>query len=457
MAQPHNRFPLIGLRVIDPGELLATLSAAGQRTDQFWGVANSIRCPVGMEPGSAWFVMDRSAADKIGENDYTTLQWVHEGQQGGEPTQFKKYVQHSNIAIGLDGRSDAPRLVEFRDKRQVLKLSAIDREYNVRRPTRRGDPGTSDLFYTDSLNSGTPWTWQSMLNDVWSNLPAGIRGTAPTLAYTPVSQPENFRFHGRAWDAVGTILAATHSLLVLNPLDDEFTIKRHGDTQADLEQALSALVNAGRKMETDAPTADLNLSVCPEKIRFYFPKRAEHQIQITEREDGGALISPYHTIDKDTNLEGAEPGTVLPYRTRFMAELDYTGGINNATALNTLADELLTKIKERIDRGMERGLDYFMGIVTTIKPGAEIHEMVWRDYGDRVGCVTELHRIPSVPGIGPDTPLALDPRRIDIVRKTSNMRDGGSGYYPAKLLRFDPIAHTLSEVDDIWLEDMNEV
>lgn len=48
-------------------------------------------------------------------------------------------------------------------------------------------------------------------------------------------------------------------------------------------------------------------------------------------------------------------------------------------------------------------------------------------------------------------------RRVEIVKKTSDVRDVTSGFYPGKLLSFDPETKALSVVDDIWLEDMNEV
>jgi hypothetical protein len=47
--------------------------------------------------------------------------------------------------------------------------------------------------------------------------------------------------------------------------------------------------------------------------------------------------------------------------------------------------------------------------------------------------------------------------RIEIVKKTSNERNPVSGYFPGKLMRFDPLLHSLVEVADIWLEDMNQV
>jgi hypothetical protein len=51
----------------------------------------------------------------------------------------------------------------------------------------------------------------------------------------------------------------------------------------------------------------------------------------------------------------------------------------------------------------------------------------------------------------------LDPRRVEVIKKTSDQRDGTTGYFPGKLLHFDPATRSLTEVEDIWIEDANQV
>jgi hypothetical protein len=400
-----TRFPMIGEhRCLDPRPLAEDFDRIGLAKD-FWGLANSITCPTGQEPGSAWFLVSREVGDALENNAYYELKWVHENSSGKRTTTtWQKYVLCRAVLVGLDGDGMAPYLLEFRDKRQVLKFGAIDREYNIRRTTRQGDTGSTDLYYEDSRNGGSDWTWQTMFSDVWSNLPSAIRGTAPTLAYTPASEPEGFRFHGSAWDAVGEILEATQSILCLDPIGDTFTVQRLGATQSGLAAAKSALRSAGKHLLTASPLTDLNLASAPATIRFFFPKRVENDSQLAESEDGGPLVDPYHTIDKTTGISGAQAGTVLPYRTEFIAELDADGStINNASALDTLATELKDKLVDRITNATESGRDHYGGIVTTIKPGCEIGEVVWRDYGDSEGCVTEIWRRPELgePGLRP--------------------------------------------------------
>jgi hypothetical protein len=114
--------------------------------DHFWGRANSISCPIGMEPGSAWFLVSRIDGDSIDPNTLQNIVWT-EQPPGGSPTAttFKNYVLHKAILVAKDGDEKAPYLVEFRDKRQIFKLTAVNKEYNVRRTSRQGDSGTTDL------------------------------------------------------------------------------------------------------------------------------------------------------------------------------------------------------------------------------------------------------------------------------------------------------------------------
>jgi hypothetical protein len=392
-----DRYPKCGGKsVLCPATLKSDFDALDLPTP-FWGLCNSIRCPVGMEPGSAWFLVKRADGDALAANSFHALTW-YEGTS--VTATFPKYVLHRAVLVGNDGDSKSPYLLEFRDKRQVLKMATVDKEYNVRRTTRFSDSATTDLYYTDSQNAGSDWTWQTMFDDLWGNLPSAIRGTAPTLAtsgYVPTNEPENFRFHGSAWEAIGVVLEATHNVLCYDPIGDTFTVQRLGAEQSSLTSQETALVTAKRLLTTATPRTDLNLSVAPETIRVFFPKRMELDFQLAETAAGGALVDPYHTIDKTTSLTGAQAGAVMPFRTRFIAEVDEDGStINNSSTLDTLAGEIRDKIVDRINRGTERGRKVYSGIVTTIKPGCEIHEMIWRDYGDKDGLVTEAWRKPEL-------------------------------------------------------------
>ncbi len=424
-----------GKKAIHPAPLLELCERHGL-PEKFWGRANSISCPVGMNPGSAWFLVSRDDGDAIAKNTLQNIVWTERATGNAltttpVTTTFQNYVFHRAILVGCDGDANAPYLVEFRDKRQILQWSTVNKEYNVRRTSRQGDSGTTDLYYDNSRNSGTDWTWQTMFADLWGYLPSAIRGTAPTLAtsgYVPANEPENFRFHGFAWEAIGEVLEATQNVLCYDPIADSFTVQRIGATQTGLSDARTTLNNAGRRLLDDTPRTDLNLSIAPATIRFFFPKRFELESSLFDLASSDPLVNPYHTIDKTTGLTGAQAGTVLPYRTRFTAEIDADGStVNNSSTLDTLADEIKAKIVDRINLGTEAGETWYGGIVSTIKPGCEVHEMRWRDYGDDWGLVTELIRDPAIGRVKQPPVIKLEPFTGEILVKNTGGSDLTAG------------------------------
>lgn len=395
-------------RCLDPGKLYSDRTAAPQ---DFFGRANSISCPTGLSPGSAFFVVTRTANDTLGMNEAYSIKWLHENGT----TVWQKYCIARIWMIGVDGDSRSAALVHMLDKRQLM-LGAAQKSYN----TRRHSGGTystssSDVsqYYTDSLNAGALWTWQEVLADLWDELPSAIRGTAPTLAYIPQVKPQNLSYFGDAWEAVGDLLARCQSMLVYDPIGDAFTVVRIGDPQNGLAAQVAAL--ATRVMYDATPRQNLQLASIPETIRFYFPKYGIP----SQTAAGGQTVRPYYTIDKPSNLAGCQAGTVKPYRTSFHAVYNSQADADKAnyppandTELQNLASELAEKIADKIDLGAERGRIIWNGIVptTALALGSEVASIQWRDLGTDEGCVTESRTAESLPeGQGP--PVSIPPAK----------------------------------------------
>lgn len=397
-----NTFPCI-----DPGKLYSDRTAAPQ---DFWGRASSVTCPVGIYPGSAFFVVSRLSNDTMEMNETYSIKWQHEGGV----TTWQKYVICRQWFIGVDGDGKSAALVELRDKRQLM-LGAAQKSYNTRRHSG-GTYSTSSTdvsqYYTDSLNAGALWTWQEVLADLWDELPSAIRGTAPTLAYIPQVKPQGLSYFGDAWEAVGDLLARCQSQLVYDPIADTFTVVRIGAAQNGLAAQVAALIT---RVEFDGtPRQNLQLASIPETIRFYFPKYGIP----SQTAAGGQTVRPYYTIDKPSNLAGCQAGTVKPYRTSFHAVYNSQADADKAnyppandTELQNLASELAEKIADKIDLGAERGRIIWNGIVptTALALGSEVASIQWRDLGTDEGCVTESRTAESLPERqGP--PIIFQPR-----------------------------------------------
>lgn len=392
---PHvvRYITIAGKDVLDPGVLHEGISRAGFPTD-YWGKANSITCPVGSEPGSAWLLVPADTMDDLDGDELHDITWSHED---GETT-WHKWVVVRAWRIGQDGRGRTPYLVELQDKRRLLKMSALDASYNVRMPAPKArvpaNPGSE--YYSDTLNGGSLWTWQGVLGDMWSKLPAAIAGTAPTIPYTPAGRPEELRYFGySAWSAIGELLAAIGCAVAYDPIADSFSVVRLGETQAGLAEAIDGASH--RLLYDYEPLSGYEKADWPEKIRVYFPKRVKFDGQERDTIDSGNWeIQPYYWEDVATGAAGAEPGTIMRIWDSARALYDSTGTIINSADLATRANDIATSVKKMLGTFGGRLRKHFAGIVSTALPGSQVREVVWRDYGDGVGLITEVKQFPML-------------------------------------------------------------
>ncbi len=394
MALVSRQLYIDGAACLDPGALYCPDGETAAPQD-FAGLANSITCPTGQAPGSAFLVVSRAVNDALAMNSLHTLAWVDDGVT----TSWPNYVICRQWMVGVDGDSKSAALVELRDKRQLM-MGAANWQYNVRRHSggtySAADPAAR--FYTDSLNGSNPYTWQEVLNDLWLHFPSAIRGTAPTLPYTPLYLPENIRVHGDAWAAVGDLLERIQCRLVLNPVASTFSVVRVGAAQAGLASQVAAA--AGRVMFDATPRQNLQMATVPETVRVYFPKYGVPP----QSDAGGQAVKPYHIIDKPSNLAGAVAGSKLGFRTSVHAiypsqtQADLTGGVpDNIADLENYATEIAAKVVNKLDLGTERGRIIYTGIVTSISLGSEAGSVCWRDLGGAEGCVTDYRTAEVVP------------------------------------------------------------
>ena len=384
---------IAGKEVLDPGVLHEGISRAGLPAD-YWGKANSITCPVGSEPGSAWVLVPAATMDSLDADSLHDLTWV----DGDTSTTWQNYVIVRAWRVGIDGAGRQPYVVELQDKRRLLKMSALDASYNVRMPAPKArDPAKPESeYYTDTLNSGALWTWQGVLNDMWSKLPAAIAGAAPSLPYSPSGRPEELRYFGySAWSAITELLAAIGCAIAYDPIGDAFEVVRVGTTQPQLS---AALANASDRLLYDyQPLAGYEKADWPQTIRVYFPKRVQFDGQERDTIDSGNWeIQPYYWEDVATGATGAEPGTVLRVWDSQRALYDSTGTILNSADLNARAADIATSLKNVLGTFGGRLRQHFAGIVSNVLPGSQVREVVWRDYGDGRGLITEVKQFPML-------------------------------------------------------------
>lgn len=432
---------------------------------EFWGRANSYSCPRGAQPGTAWLMLLRSDLDELDKDTFHTLRW----QDGTRLLSIPSLSIVSSWVVNraVAGDKKAVHVVELQDRRRQLAMSVLNDQYNVRIPAPSTTSGAA-IYYAESLNVSVAWTWQTMLDDIWGNLPT-IAGTAPTLPYSPDGTPEGWRFIGEnAWAALHSVLHKIGCTTAFNPLTGVFSYVRLGTVQAGLASAQTALTN--RLMYDYDAGQDYHLGNMPETIRVFFHRRElYHGIEEDTIDSGNWEMSPVVSKDHSTGITGAQAGSVLVVWDDLPATFNAAGTNTNSAALQTRADEIGANIEARIDLADERLRKQYSGLATTILPGAQINEVRWRDFGDDIGLVTEIKQGPSAGFAGampvaehllsPDLdrathplyPRLPQPVQVDDGASSSGVEltANGDGLFPGFVLRW--AAGGWSTLEDCWI------
>lgn len=439
-----------GAAAIDPGKLAEHSELTNAQLD-FALRANSITCPVGIYPGSAFVVVPRTVIDgddAIDRNARHDIAWTWQlsddlSPQNATTTTYKGYVIHEAECVALDGDSKGAYLLELRDIRQTFFASTASKIYNV---SYAGSDGVKQYF-GHTLYSGSPWTWQDILNDLWQLLPDGAGGP-PTLPFAPAFIPDTIRFVGvSAWEAIGQVLDFCQATLTYNPFDDTFSLERLGAAQDGLGDALDGI--AQRLILDYKPKDNCEKGNVPAKLSFVFPRRTYGM---------GKPADAAYVKEIATGIAGAHEATKLAITMPLIAEytsLDIDNDDpSNKAACDAAAAEMATKMIERMTRLLTKREKHFASVVTTVKPGSEIHTALWRDFGDESGIRTEVSSndhllLPS--GLVVDA-YRWPPTELEFIELTTKLALGGIA--KARLLQWDTDTKEFEMVgDEFWVQD----
>lgn len=340
----------------------------------FWGKVNAIRIGHGMEAGQGWLLMRRGDADELVSDDQYDLTFY--GVNKSATLKNLCFVKYTVVSPGVRGDENAHVLVEIRDRRWRYQQYTIDFAYNV-----RSGSGTSD-YYSETKNSGSPWTWNQMVQDIWNNID-GLDGY-PGLPFTPDGTPEGWFFYGEnAWDALTCVLNRLSCTLKLDPFTDVITIVRIGVANSQITTALEKYDE--QRMWDDEPDEATKGRVA-EWVRVIFRKYPQPNQQ---------NVSPYHTIDQLTGVSG-ESGTTYNLYDDLYARYDNNGSLLNLADLTSRATERNTDYVRAYQQGMMRMHRVFIDALddTGLRPDGTVKAIAMEERG--LGTKTEIVRYPFV-------------------------------------------------------------
>lgn len=458
-----DRLTLGGLPCYNPRHAAKAAARLGTSTD-FVGKANAFTLPLGRDPGRGAVLMVRSDLDDLDENSFLQLVW----ESDFDTLTIQSLIITRAIALNkaLTTDPNALFMVELADKRHVFPFSSIDSQYNVRMPAPSALSGPN-LYYPESLNSGAIWGWETMVGDIWSELPDDA-GEAPLLPYSPDGAPNDFRFIGvSAWHALHEVLDKLQIAVKYDPVNDIFSLVRLGETQDGLATTLDDLTDAGRLIYDFDPT-ESDLARMPETIRVFFRRQEAlndeafaHGAEDDTSRSGNWESAPSISKDVATGVSGVAAGSVLPVWNDLPALVNEEGTNTNSAALGTRANEVAQNIEARITTSDASQRKYFSGITTDILPGSEIDSVAWQDFGgdrDSAGLVTVVTQRQTATGL-PDASRPLRPTWPRLPQLVQVFTSGGSegdildanddGFHDARVVRFAD--DDVEVLDDCWI------
>lgn len=356
-----------GRACVDPIPHKETCDRLGLNTDKWFGRVNSFKLTSDKTPGSGCILLRKADLDALDLIQYQTLTFI--GDTTGP-------LSLTNITIlsyecTCPGSADDPDAVYYCDvvdQRHFFAKNTFTsgyRAYNVTVP----DGGS---FQTDTLNSGSPWTWDGVFQDLITKSGVGALGVF-TLPFTPHLQPENLIYLGTPWEALNDLMDRL-ALAWAFGFAASFGIVRVGvDQDASLVTLEASSSYLGRTY--DGYGIDPDAAWYPEKVKVIFRRYPKPDVTSGE--------TPFYAVDITLPANAAiKTGTYVELYDDLSA-LGATGTPSNSSTLSTRATERASdwlRKRRYYDRPLTRAwADIQPNAVLTV--GRSANYVVWDDRG----------------------------------------------------------------------------
>jgi hypothetical protein len=380
---------LSGVPLIDATGARENRSRFHRSTIERIDLANSIHVPTGRWASRGWVLVDRKGYSKL--NLYSTSHILDIGDT--VVLQNLSIVQAQCVTRGLSSDPNAIYLVELTDDRGILLNDwfqfPLTTAYNIWAPAY---PGT---YYSWSTNSGSPWTWGTMLQDMWNKMntldSGNVLGPWPGLPTVPTSVPEGFWFPGvQGWTAFCDVIeylgyTVACDLTQTNP----FTIVVPGN----IDTQFTTLSKANIPTD-DLEWIDIGAGRIPSYVVVLFRRRNQvYGTEETVRSDGSQwLANAYYsvTVNAPITFTGAVGAHYM--WSDFTVEYDQNSNplSTDVVTANTIAQERVLQYFNRIYR---QTLGYMTRTYAGALPfatGARVDGVKW--WMSEIGWRTELVR-----------------------------------------------------------------
>lgn len=383
--------------VIDPRDLRRARKRFFRDDIPELAFANSFYLPSGILPARGWLLLSRASLNAINKYATNLTLTITDFANGPLPLINLAIVQARCVSTGLASDPDAVYLVEVTDARGLLWNRWFQfpttEQYNIIAPAYSA---TSQVFYTQSTNSGVPWTWVTMVEDLWNQMGAFL-GTFPGLPNAgPADTPEGWAFPGvSAWEALNKILDYMGMVIAGNVLSNSGIVV-YGAPDAAF--AAQQVLYAGA-LEDDLEYIDLGSGRVPAEVVVLFHRRNQYYgTEETVRYDAYQWTQNaiYGVTVSAPALFASAVGSHYIWAD-FTVRFDVNGNPLAADVVTaaTVAANITTAYYNRIYRGTLGYMHQWYAGALPFVPGSQVDGVAWRQdyaYRQRQGWVTEIVR-----------------------------------------------------------------
>lgn len=356
-----------GIFCINPVSVKDSFDKINLPTDLFWLYANSMQYGINNEEDRGYFLVSASDVESILSDGSSTVDVTAVFTDGTRTLTLSKLVVLSATQImGKDFGGDAVCLLEVRSQKYILRNTIVGKNYNLLRDVPYPPVSQTDgfLYEKDSLDDGSVWTWESLLEDVL--------GYAPTNGDTlPNYNPENVQ---AANCSVAELLDVVARETGIPYYIDESGEVAFGNHTTFLESGLTTELGY-----PEYKVFNRGSQPYPPGIKVTFP-HTEYHCNATacgSNNDEGDMDCESSIIDplEKGTITWASFDIIYPHAT---SKIQPTGAIYNTSNLDDLADELWENIENLT---ISNDDIIYPGHPGTHGLGMDIHRITYRDYG----------------------------------------------------------------------------
>ena len=329
-------------------------------------------------PGVGWILLDRGSYNQLSPYDTSLSLTIQDFVNPPLTLSNLTVVQARCVTRGLVSDPNAIYLIQITSTEGILYnpwfQMPVNAQYNVRAPAY------DTQFYSTTTNSGTPWTWDGMVGNLWGMAPSQL-GAYPGLPITPAGTPENFTFVGVSlWEAIAHIMA--YLGLVITGEHPNYGIVVAGAADKVFTNLQSQYA---KYLEDDMEYIDSGSGRVPGQVIVYFRKRYQiYGVEETVRDDSFQWQSvPLYsvTIAAPSAFTGA--AGIAYIQVDFTVRYDQDGNplAADVTTAATIAAERVAQFYNTIYRGTAGSMRQIYSGVIPFTTGSLVDGVRWFNTG----------------------------------------------------------------------------